>query len=180
MTTMAVRYRDVRRGVDGFVEAWTALGGTSAVVTADALVPATAENKQLARRAFEEIWNQGTLDAIEELYAANQVSHGLGIDLPPSTAGFKQFVSIYRTAYPDVHFTVEDQVAERDKVATRWTATGTQRGELMGIAPTGRRVTVTGMTLNRIEHGQIVESWNNFDALGQLQQLGVIPAPGSA
>jgi steroid delta-isomerase-like uncharacterized protein len=138
----------------------------------------TQENKAIGRRAFEEIWNQGNLAAIEELYAANQVSHGLGMEVPPGTAGLQQFVSIYRTAYPDTHFTVEEQIAEGDKVATRWTATGTHRGELMGIAPTGKRVTVTGIAITRIANGKIVETWNNFDALGQLQQLGVIPAPG--
>jgi len=106
------------------------------------------------------------------------VSHGLGMEVPPGTAGIKQFISIYRTAYPDTHFTVEDQVAEGDKVATRWTATGTHRGELMGIAPTGKRVTVTGIAITRVTNGKIVETWNNFDALGQLQQLGVIPVPG--
>ena len=136
------------------------------------------ENKQLARRAFEEIWNQGNVNAIDDLYAADQVSYGLGIDVPAGTEGIKQFVSIYRTAYPDTHFTIEDQIAEGDKVVTRWSAIGTHRGELMGIAPTGKRVTVTGITINRIAGGKIVETWNNFDALGQLQQLGVIPVPG--
>jgi steroid delta-isomerase-like uncharacterized protein len=138
------------------------------------------ENKTIGRRAFEEIWNQGNLSAIDELYDANQVSHGLGMEVPPGVAGLKQFVSIYRTAYPDTHFTVEDQIAEGDKVATRWTAIGTHRGELMGILPTGKRVTVTGMAINRIAGGKIVETWNNFDALGQLQQLGVLPAPGQS
>ncbi len=85
---------------------------------------------------------------------------------------------MYRMAYPDTHFAVEDQVAEGDKVATRWTAVGTQQGELMGIPATGKKVTVTGMTINRIVNGMIMESWNNFDALGQLQQLGVVPALG--
>ncbi|HXF61522.1 MAG TPA: ester cyclase [Caldilineaceae bacterium] len=140
----------------------------------------TQENKQLARRAFEEVWNQGKLEAIDEIYAPNQVSYGLGMEVPPGAQGLKQFVSIYRAAYPDTHFTVEDVIAEGDKVAVRWTATGTHRGELMGIAPTGKRVTVTGIAISRIENGKIAESWNNFDALGQLQQLGVIPAPGQS
>jgi steroid delta-isomerase-like uncharacterized protein len=136
------------------------------------------ENKTLSRRSFEEIWNQGNLAAIDALYATDQVSHGLGMDVPPGAAGLKQFVTLYRTAYPDTHFTIEDQIAEGDKVATRWTATGTHQGEFMGIAPTSKRVTVTGIAINRIAGGKIVETWNNFDALGQLQQLGVIPAPG--
>lgn len=84
------------------------------------------ENKALSRRTFEEIWNQGNLAAIDALYAADQVSHGLGMDVPPGVAGLKQFVASYRTAYPDTHFTVEDQIAEGDKVATRWSAAGTR------------------------------------------------------
>jgi steroid delta-isomerase-like uncharacterized protein len=140
----------------------------------------TEENKTIARRAFEEVWNQGSATAFDELYVPDQVSHGLGMDVPAGTQGLRQFVSLYRTAYPDTHFTINDQIAEGDKVATRWTAIGTHLGDLMGIAPTGKRVTVTGMTINRIENGKIVETWNNFDALGQLQQLGVIPAPGQA
>ena len=71
----------------------------------------------------------------------------------------------------------EDQIAEDDKVVTRWTAVGSHQGELMGIPPTGRRVTVTGITINRIVGGKIMETWNNYDALGQLQQLGVVPPP---
>jgi steroid delta-isomerase-like uncharacterized protein len=136
------------------------------------------ENKALSRRSFEEVWNQGDLAAIDELYDAHQVAHGLGVEIPAGTAGLKQFVTMYRTAYPDTHFTIEDQIAEGDKVATRWTATGTHRGELFGLAPTGKRVTVTGMALSRIANGKLVETWNHFDALGQLQQLGAVPMPG--
>jgi len=140
----------------------------------------TDENKQIARRAFDELWNQGKLEMIDEIYESNQVSYGLGVDLPAGQAGIRQFIAMYRVAYPDTHFTVEDQIAEGDKVATRWTAMGTHQGELMGIPATGKRVTVAGMTINRIVNDKIVESWNNFDALGQLQQLGVIPAPGES
>ena len=136
------------------------------------------ENKRIARRVFEEVWNQGKLNVADEVTDANYVSHGLGMEIPPGPAGTRQFVTIYRTAYPDTHFVVEDQIAEGDRVVTRWTAQGTHRGELMGIPPTGKRVTVTGITIDRIVGGKIVETWNNFDALGQLQQLGVIPMPG--
>jgi steroid delta-isomerase-like uncharacterized protein len=135
----------------------------------------TEQNKTIARRAFEEIWNRGNLDASDQLYTADQLSHGLGIDVAAGIEGLRQFVSIYRTAYPDTNFTINVQIAEGDMVATRWTAIGTHLGDFMGIAPTGKRVTVTGMTINRIENGKIAETWNNFDALGQLQQLGVIP-----
>src|SRR4051794_15342045 len=102
-------------------------------------------NKALARRSFEELWNQGNLAAASELYDAHHISHGLGVAVPPGIEGLKQFITLYRTAYPDTHFTIEDQLAEGDKVVTRWTAIGTHQGELMGIPPTGKRVTVTGM-----------------------------------
>ena len=137
-------------------------------------------NKALARRSFEELWNQGNLAAAPELYDANHISHGLGVDVPPGIEGLTQFITLYRTAYPDTHFTIEDQIAEGDKVVTRWTAIGTHQGELMGIPPTGKRVTVTGMAISRIGGGKLIETWNNFDALGQFQQLGVVPGPASA
>ena len=134
------------------------------------------ENKALARRIFEEIWNARSLDVADEVYDASYVSHGLGIG--PGPASFKQFVSVYLSAFPDVHFTVDDQIAEGDKVVTRWTAIGTHTGELMGIAPTGKQSTVTGISIGRYAGGKIVEVWDNWDALGMLQQLGVIPPMG--
>ena len=89
------------------------------------------ENKALARRVFEEIWNAGELDVADEVFDADYVNHGLGIE--PGPAPFKQYVSAYLSAFPDCRFTIEDEVAEEDKVVTRWTATGTHTGELMGI-----------------------------------------------
>ena len=87
---------------------------------------------------------------------------------------------MYRTAFPDMRITIEDQVAEGDKVVTRWTASGTHQGDLMGIDPTGRRATVTGITIDRISGGKVEETWTNFDAMGMMQQLGVIPSPEQA
>lgn len=135
------------------------------------------ENKALARRFFEEVWNKGNLDVVDELYDANSVAHGVG-EIPPGPEGFKQFVSAYRNAYPDVHFAIEDMIAEGDMVVTRWTARGTHKGELMGIAPTGKQIAVAGVTVSRYVGGKSVESWNNWDALGMLQQLGVVPPVG--
>lgn len=133
------------------------------------------ENNKLVRRTFEEAWNQASLNTVYEIFDAHHVSHGLGVELPAGPEGFKQLISIYRAAFPDIHVTVEDQVAEGDKVAIRWSAIGTHKGQLMDLAPTGKQVTLTGMAISRIEGGEIVETWNNFDALGQLQQLGVFP-----
>jgi steroid delta-isomerase-like uncharacterized protein len=87
-------------------------------------------------------------------------------------------VTVYRNAFPDVHFTIDEQIAEGDKVVTRWTGHGTHKGELAGIPATGKSATVTGMGVDRIVNGKIVESWGIFDQFGMMQQLGVIPAAG--
>ena len=91
--------------------------------------------------------------------------------------GLKQFVSMIRSALPDLRITLEDDIAEGNKVVSRWGAQGTHQGELMGIAPTGNHVAITGITIHRIENGKIVEEWENWDALGLMQQIGAIPSP---
>jgi len=87
---------------------------------------------------------------------------------------------MFRSAFPDVHFSVEDQVVEGDKVVTRWRGSGTHQGNLMGIPPTGNRVSFVGITINRLEDGKVAEEWQIFDALGMMQQLGAIPSPEEA
>ena len=135
------------------------------------------QNKALARRAIEEVFNQGKLEAIHELTAGNAVFHDPSVPGGKfeGPEGFKQFTQIYRNAFPDIKLTINDQIAEGDKVVTRWTGTGTHKGELMGIPPTGKHSTVTGITLQRFEGGKVAESWFNYDNLGMLQQLGVVP-----
>jgi steroid delta-isomerase-like uncharacterized protein len=135
----------------------------------------TEDNKAATRRFFEEVWSQGNLTVVDELCAPNFIYH---TPLGPihGLEGFKQFANMYRTAFPDVRVQIEDQIAEEDRVATRWVASGTHEGELMGIAPTGNRVTVAGMTIDRIANGQVVETWDNYDALGMMQQIGAIPS----
>lgn len=136
-----------------------------------------SEAKQIARRVLDELFNEGRLESADELFAPGAVSHDPAQPEPTiGPEGVKQSVTGYRTAFPDVRCEIEDQVAEGGTVATRWTARGTHQGELMGIAPTGRQATVTGITIDRIEDGKIVESWTNWDTLGLLQQLGVVPA----
>jgi steroid delta-isomerase-like uncharacterized protein len=138
----------------------------------------TEENKALARR-WAEIFNQANLDLVDEIYAPDCVLHDP--TMPEDTRGVegaREFYSMYRSAFPDTEITIEDQVAEGDKVATRWTAHGTQQGEMMGVPPSGNRVEVAGMTISRSEGGKIVEEWNNYDALGLMQQIGAIPEPG--
>ena len=137
----------------------------------------TEENIVNNRRAFEEIWNQKNIAMIDELIDFDFVVH----DPPRTIQGpeqFKQFVTMYLTAFPNTHFTIEDQIAEGDKVVTRYTARGTHQGPLMGISPTGKQATVTGIVINRFANGKVVEGWFNYDTLGMLQQRGVIPTMG--
>ena len=139
----------------------------------------TDTNKAVSRRFLMEIFGQGKLAVADEIVALDHVDRGPGAlpGLPPGPEGSKQLVMVYRNAFPDVQFTIDEQIAEGDKVMTRWTAHGTHRGELAGIPPTSKSATVTGMGVDRIVNGKIVESWGVFDQFGMLQQLGVIPKP---
>ena len=139
------------------------------------------ENKALLQRGYEQIFNQGNLDQIEEFVSHDIVDHEAP---PPGMEGLedievlRQFVKVFRDGFPDSPFTAEDMIAEGDKVAARYTMRGTHQGELMGIPPTGNQIEVTGIDIVRFEGGKIVEHWGNFDELGLMQQLGAIPEPG--
>lgn len=135
------------------------------------------QNKQLVRRVFEEVYNQGNLDVVEELASPDFVAHSPTEDVH-GTAGVKQFVTDLRTAFPDLHTTIEDLIAEGDRVVARFTATGTHTGPYKGIPPTGKQGKITGIDIERIVDGKSVECWTNTDDLGMLQQLGVVPMPG--
>ncbi len=137
------------------------------------------ENKTLARRSWEVVTQESlnTLeDALAEVYADDIVLHEAGEDVV-GFEGSAQFVSMMRSALPDLRITIEDDMAEGDKVVTRWIGQGTHQGELMGIAPTGNQVTFTGITIHRLEDTKIVEEWSNWDALGVMHQIGVDPSP---
>src|SRR5215208_6449007 len=137
------------------------------------------ENKALTRRSWE-IVGTGSLealdDALQEVYAHDIVMHEPDEDVR-GIEGLKQFVSMIRSALPDLRITLEEDIAEGDKVVSRWGAQGTHQGELMGIAPTGNEIAITGITIHRIEDGKIVEEWENWDALGLMQQIGAVPSP---
>ena len=139
----------------------------------------TETNKAVSRRFLEEVFGKGKLNVLDEIIAKDHVNSGPGTlpGLPTGPEGSKQLVTVYRNAFPDVHFTIDEQIAEGDKVVTRWTGHGTHKGELAGIPPTGKSSTVTGMSVDRIVNGKIVESWGIFDQFGMMQQLGVIPLP---
>ena len=136
----------------------------------------SAENKALVERWFEEVWNQGRSDVVDEMFAADGVVHGLG-DERRGPDGFKLFHAAFRQAFPDVRVEVEDVIAEGDKVAYRLTATGIHSGNGLGFAATGRPVRFVAMGFARIENGKIAEGWNVLDQLGMLTQLGAITPP---
>ncbi|MCU1340216.1 MAG: hypothetical protein JWO19_5797 [Bryobacterales bacterium] len=135
-------------------------------------------NKALVRRWVEEVWNQGREETIDELFAADGIGYGLGdTDVAlRGPAGFKPFVRNLRGGLPDLRMTIEDIIAEGDKVTMRITAEGTHKGGHFGVAPTGHRVRIAGLVLIRIANGQIVEGWNSWDQLGLLRQIGALPA----
>jgi steroid delta-isomerase-like uncharacterized protein len=142
----------------------------------------TEQNKAVVRRLFEEAFGKGNLAVLDEIVAPNQVNGGPGAlpAMPSGPEGVKMLITTYRNAFPDLHFTIDEQVAEGNTVVTRWTAHGTHNGEFAGIPPTGKSATVVGIGLDRVEDGKIVESWGLFDQFGMLQQLGVIPAPAQS
>ena len=130
------------------------------------------ENKALARRSWEAANNPDTID---EVYAADLVWHEPDQDIRGYEQA-KQFVSTFFTAFPDLNATVEDVIAEGDKVVTRWTIRGTHQGEIEEFGPpTGKQTELQGISIHRIEGGKIVEEWNRYDNLSLLQQLGLAP-----
>jgi steroid delta-isomerase-like uncharacterized protein len=136
------------------------------------------DNKALVSRYFHAAWNQGNPAVIDELFATNFQAHNPAVPNGGSREGFNQFNRVFRSAFPDLRISQDDVIAEGDQVVTRFTVHGTQQGELQGIPPTGKQMTITGMEIVRVSGGKIVEAWSEFDQLGMLQQLGVIPAPG--
>ena len=136
----------------------------------------TEENKALARRAYE-AYNQRNLTAYYELLSPEFVLHNASMTIQGLDA-YKQFLSMYLAAFPDARVSLEDLIAEGDKVVTRQTFRGTHQGELMGIPPTGKQVSGTGILITHVANGKAIEQWSNYDDLGLLQQLGVVPAPG--
>lgn len=133
-------------------------------------------NKNVVRRLIEEVWNKGNLPLTEELFAPNYVHHDAStpdVGLGPESE--KRRVTLYRTAFPDLRLLAEDIIAEGDSVTVRWSCRGTHKGDLSGIAPTGKQITISGMTIVRFANGKMAEGFVNWDALGMMQQLGVVP-----
>jgi len=141
----------------------------------------TKENKALVRRLIEEFWNQGHFAFDESSYAPNCIFHDPSLPQVRTPKDYEQWATHISNAFPDFHFTIEDIIAEGDKVMTRWTVRGTHTGVLATLMPlpaTGKQVTVMGMTISHLAGGKFVEFWNLWDIMGLMQQLGVMPTMG--
>ena len=139
----------------------------------------TDQYETLVHRWFEEVWNKGRVEAIDEMFASDGIAHGLtdeqGNELV-GPEGYKPFFQNFRSAFPDINITVADTVCEGDKIAARCIVTGRHQGHGLGLAPTGNPVEFTGMTFVRVSEGKIVEAWNNFDFTAMFDQVGLKPA----
>ena len=133
------------------------------------------QNKAIDRRFFEELFDTGDASVAEEIVAPNYVNHNPAPGETSGPEGVQAFINLFRTGFPDGHFTVEDQIAEGDLVVSRLTATGTHQGEFIGVPATGKPVNFTAISIHRVTGGQIQEGWVNWDTLGMMQQLGAIP-----
>ena len=133
------------------------------------------QNKVHIQRVIDEVYNRGNLSVVDEVAARDMIIHAPSKDIRGSE-GAKQYVSAFRAGFPDLHFTIEDQVAEGDTVVTRWTARGTHRGEFQGVPATGRKIQLAGTDIDRIVGGKVVECWAHVDELGLMRQLGVVKA----
>ena len=135
----------------------------------------SAENKALVRRYVEEVLNNRNLTLIDELFAPTFIDHDSSMPEAKGAAGVKRLVAIVHAGFPDLHFTIEDMVAEGDRVVYRYTVRGTHQNAFMGIAPTGKQISFTGIHIYRVGNGQLQEEWENWDTLGVMRQLGALP-----
>ncbi len=135
------------------------------------------ENKAVVRRLVEDLVNKGDLSVVDEIFATDFVNHSPATGTTSDREGIKQYITMVRSAFPDYHNIIEDLIAEGDRVVACVICRGTHRAEFMGIAPTGKSVAFSAVSIFRFAGGRVVERWNNTDDLGLLQQLGVVPVP---
>jgi steroid delta-isomerase-like uncharacterized protein len=144
-------------------------------------LPMSEANKNVVRRLFEEVWNKGNLPVTDELFTPNYAHHDASTpDVGRGPESEKKRATLYRTAFPDLRLTVEDIIAEGETVVARWSCRGTHKGDLNGIAPTGKQFNITGISIARFTNGKMSEGFVNWDALNLMQQLGVVPELGKA
>ena len=137
-------------------------------------------NKALIRRLYDEVFAKWNLGVVDDLVGPEFVGHEMPPGTPPGPVGFKQFYGWLRSAFPDLRYVVDDVIAGGDKVVVRWTWHCTHSGDFMGVPPTGKQATVSGMAIYRLARGKCVERWVELSLLGLLQQLGAVPTPGAA
>jgi steroid delta-isomerase-like uncharacterized protein len=138
-------------------------------------MPMSEQHKAQIRRVIEEVYNRGDLGVVDEVAASDLIIHASSQEIH-GREGAKQYVSALRAAFPDLHFTVQDQIAEGDTVVTRWTARGTHRGTFQSVPATGREISLAGTDIDRIIGNKVVECWAHVDELGLMRQLGAIEA----
>ena len=137
------------------------------------------KQETISRRAIEDVWNRGQLDAIPGLFTNDYVNND-PLNNTKGLEAYKNFVQKYRVAFPDCRLDVDETFSSGDNVVVRWRYSGTHKGQLDGVAPTGRRVTGTGITINHFSGDRIREAFINWDSLGLMQQLGVVTLPGKS
>jgi steroid delta-isomerase-like uncharacterized protein len=139
----------------------------------------SADNKAIVRRLYEEVWNKRKLEVIDEIISpshALQASNIFGSSIGPEA--YKRNVLLFFAGYPDLHWTIEDTIAEKDKVVACWTISGTHKGDYLGVPATNKKVSVEGITIHQITNGKIMDSYVSWDIWGMMQQLGVVPVLG--
>lgn len=134
------------------------------------------ENKAITRGFFDKVWSGGNLEVMEELASKDIIVHSAAMEFT-GTEAYKKYMLGFRNAFPDIKFTIMEQIAKNDMVVDRFIVRGTHKGELWGIPPTGKKFEVMGIGISRIENNKMVEIWGVFDALGLMRQLGVVPPP---
>jgi steroid delta-isomerase-like uncharacterized protein len=139
----------------------------------------SADNKAIVRRLYEEVWNKRKLEVINEIISpshALQASNIFGSSIGPEA--YKRNVLLFFAGYPDLHWTIEDTIAEKDKVVACWTISGTHKGDYLGVPATNKKISVEGITIHHITNGKIMDSYVSWDIWGMMQQLGVVPVLG--
>ena len=138
----------------------------------------TESNKALVRRYVEEVLNEKNLALVDELFVPTFIDHDSSMPEAKGPAGIKRLAAMVHASFPDVHFTIQDMIAEADRVVYRYSVSGTHQKDFMGIATTGKQISFTGIHIYRVCDGKLQEEWENWDMLGLMRQLGVIPGPG--